>query len=814
MSSVFSLDTSDQTENDREALRTSVPVDQIRPGFFSHIPTAIGYTVPRAALGIAKAGALGLSIPVAVGSSLLFGEETRLTDPYFHAVDKYLTDPIDNLTPGANEVGTAANILGGFTEVGAQLLGAGGNPIPMLAAQISGAAAELARRGVNKDLAVASGVIEGMVDAAGFKIPFFGKTLTSRMATGAAGNLALGTAGGAAQQSLLNVSGNSDLAAQYSPWNLTSAGVSLLTGAAFGLTHHLGNPIKPSDRDAALALLNAKHFQDDTAVGAPVDPISSNAHQKQMEQAILQTLRGEPVTPTDAIGEALFLPRAEEPIEIPATLEALDAAQEATVMRDEPLSGEPAVSEAAQFKMLDQNFEDLMAKNPEGLTHVEIDVALAPTTDALGNHMDDLIDAYLFGRFEEGKGVIYRPKAPNDQGEGITVKSMADAFRQRLADERAAANQTPEEKKAAEKLAKVEKKYSKPQRKGRAMIPDERKDSIIEYLAKHGRGIDRAEAAANGFDVADLSGKFAKHGISFAFKKKGGMTLDEAQTFLQERGYLPNREGAIHPLLDALRLELSGTKQYSVAHDYTAAGAKELKDIQDENVRRIDEAAVFAPEIKQAPPEEQDLTAIVSRLSENDQERFLIQYDSANAAEREQLIKNMQEKISADTRAADVSASQGDGSQDSGGFSLGFESAAEFIRRGRREDAAAELQHKSILAADQRAASIAEAGNFSLTGSDRPSDSNAAQIDPFLTTSEPRTAAGGGDMFAIDAARKVAEAIDIPIPTGEYNKDGSPEMLTASELLAKGDAEIARAEEDAKGIEAVGNCFLATGIET
>jgi hypothetical protein len=52
---------------------------------------------------------------------------------------------------------------------------------------------------------------------------------------------------------------------------------------------------------------------------------------------------------------------------------------------------------------------------------------------------------------------------------------------------------------------------------------------------------------------------------------------------------------------------------------------------------------------------------------------------------------------------------------------------------------------------------------------------------------------------------------ELKVSTGETAPDGSGAALSAQELLAQGDAEIAQAKRDARGFEAAVNCILGSG---
>jgi hypothetical protein len=97
---------------------------------------------------------------------------------------------------------------------------------------------------------------------------------------------------------------------------------------------------------------------------------------------------------------------------------------------------------------------------------------------------------------------------------------------------------------------------------------DPTQDSIIQWLAKHSRGVDSVEARAQGIDPADFGAQAAKMGIKRAFRN-GGMSFDEAAEALHQAGYpVADEFGNYSPnaLLDALDSELRGRPVYSIAN--------------------------------------------------------------------------------------------------------------------------------------------------------------------------------------------------------------------------------------------------------
>lgn len=295
MSAIFDLDTEGQGALAEQAKENGISIDQLQSGFFDGVPKAIGMGVMRG--GARAARAVGLA-----GGGLLSLMEDHpgdLTDPYFKALDDYTGNAVDYWTPGANEVGTAGKILGGFSEMALPLMAGGGNPALLIGTAELGGAQDLAEQGASTTGAVAGGIVQGAAAAAGFKIPFLGKTLATKLVSGLAGNVGAGVAGRVAEQQVLSRTGNAEQAAQIAPFDPESLVVDALTGLAFGGVAHgatkLAERMTPSVRDAVATAANAKHFQQDTAPGIPADITASIAHQAAMEAAINDTLQGKPV---------------------------------------------------------------------------------------------------------------------------------------------------------------------------------------------------------------------------------------------------------------------------------------------------------------------------------------------------------------------------------------------------------------------------------------------------------------------------------------------------------------------------------------
>lgn len=362
MTDIFALDPEGQAELDRTARTNSVGFEALNQATpFEGTMLGIGDGLMRGGARVAQAAGLAVAAPFAVYERAT-GQEGRFTDSIFRVTDEYATRAVDYWTPSAAEVGKAGQILGGLAEIAAPLMLAGGNPSLLIATQTAGPAVDLVRQGVDATAAGAVGALQGASTAVGFRLPILGSALASRLATGAAGNLALGTSTLAAQRAVLEASGTPEAtqAAQgYDPASAESAALDVLTGLVFGGLTHVH--VTTAQREAVLTALNAKHFQSDTAPGQPGDVASFVAHQRAMEQATEQLVRGEPVTPSAAITEASFQPRATPDPE--ATLASL---------REVLPEGERAVTEVTPYLAPQDNpnfqrfIADSVVRNADG----------------------------------------------------------------------------------------------------------------------------------------------------------------------------------------------------------------------------------------------------------------------------------------------------------------------------------------------------------------------------------------------------------------------------------------------------------------
>jgi hypothetical protein len=331
MSGLFGLDAEGNDALREEAALNPILPEQVQPGFTSGLVKAIG-KFPFQAAGIAAKGVeLAGAVPTGIVGALL-APQTDVPQKYFETFDPYVKGWNDYFAPNPRETGTAARVLGGFGQSAALLAAGGGNPALLIASTGLSGAMDLADQGVSPDVAAAGGALESASTALGFKVPFLGKSLPMRLASGAVGFPALNAATVEAQKQLLLATGYSNLAAAYQPLNGTDRAADFLVGGLFGALHHFGAggmPITAEVRDAALALANARHLAIDATPGFPADVATTAIHQQTIEQAMGQLLRDEPVTPPATLAEASFEPKPPtmQPADVPKDLQQLDAAR-------------------------------------------------------------------------------------------------------------------------------------------------------------------------------------------------------------------------------------------------------------------------------------------------------------------------------------------------------------------------------------------------------------------------------------------------------------------------------------------------------
>lgn len=284
----------------REAApKTAVPETSAWDGF------ARG-TAQSAMQTFAKAGR---AASMGVGGIVSLGTGTELQDRYFRWHDETFGDAVDFWTPKPGEVGVAGQITGQLLATLPLLIA---SPSATIAATELGVAEDLARKGVEAEKAVATGVVQGAGLALGIYVPVFGQTLTQRVLLGGAGfNLFQGVTTRAASQIILEGSAAN---ADYQAFDPTAITLDVLMGAMFGGVAHLSpaqraqgakfmkqlENVEPSKRDAVMVMRQAQHINADSLPGRPTGPEDVTAHVERTRQALDQLARDQRVDVSDA----------------------------------------------------------------------------------------------------------------------------------------------------------------------------------------------------------------------------------------------------------------------------------------------------------------------------------------------------------------------------------------------------------------------------------------------------------------------------------------------------------------------------------
>jgi hypothetical protein len=275
--------------------------------------------------------------------------ESEGLNPLADAITADAKTRVQATTPNPATTGTAVRIVHGLGE-GAYLATVGGltGGIPGAAAltggvEGSGTYHDLTDQGVDQTTALESAGVTAITSAAGVLIPGgFGSTLAAKLLTGAGSQVGLGFASRYADHKILEANGYPEMAAQQKIWDSTALLTDTLLGAAFGGIAHLHGAeakavkvaaAEPGMVDAALVTNLAVHDRN-LAVGVPVDPTATHAHQDALQVSNEQLLEGKPndvsqtgvneakfaTRPIDEVrqAEAQTIAREYVPIEVPA----------------------------------------------------------------------------------------------------------------------------------------------------------------------------------------------------------------------------------------------------------------------------------------------------------------------------------------------------------------------------------------------------------------------------------------------------------------------------------------------------------------
>lgn len=266
-----------------------------------------------AAFPVALDAAIDPNSPVGRALELPNGTDAEagrkpLVDRYFAMHDEVFGSAVDFWTPRPQEVGTAGQVVGQLSGGIVKFLA---NPALSIAdAQLS-TAENLVRQGVDATTAQGAGAIAGVSTAIGIRAPAaVGNTLVQRVASGVAINVAQSAAANVATQELLKAGdAPANVVKQFDPLDPKTLTIDALMGAVFGAKAHFD--ATPSQRDALLALNQARHMETNALPGKPATQADLTRAVDGTRTAIEQLVRGEPVAVDQPLPDFVNSPEVE-----------------------------------------------------------------------------------------------------------------------------------------------------------------------------------------------------------------------------------------------------------------------------------------------------------------------------------------------------------------------------------------------------------------------------------------------------------------------------------------------------------------------
>lgn len=300
-----------------QRLSNMAPVSNPEAGAFDGFVRGTGLATmrgfARTGRAIDFAGAVGPMVQDAITGG------TEAQDRYFKEHDDVFNRAVDAWTPKPNEVGAAADVVGGLLSTLPVVLT---SPALAVGAAQLGAAEELVQKGVSPAKAGAVGAIEGAGLGLGIWMPILGQNLWQRVAIGGAGfNVAEGVAMRGTAGEILH---GTPAAEDYKGFDGKALTLDALMGMAFGTFAHVSpaqrahgqevwtrvmswaENLKPSEVDAILVQRQAQHLNVDSTPGIPESTNAIDAHVGAMRTAIEQLATDKNVDVSDAfIGRTL-----------------------------------------------------------------------------------------------------------------------------------------------------------------------------------------------------------------------------------------------------------------------------------------------------------------------------------------------------------------------------------------------------------------------------------------------------------------------------------------------------------------------------
>lgn len=809
------------------------------PGLFAGSYDATGQGLVLGAVeGGNTAKSLYLNLALSGGPEQnMFGDTSTLSAPATQQINQQIQDigkdtasAVSLLTPDPTTTGKAAEILGGAATILPRALIGGLVAGPAGAALSAGAPAGYAgtqtalAQGIDENTADLKGVIEGTTGGLGAVLPaarIVGPILgDAALSIGA--NVGLGMAGRGATGALLESHGYKAQAAQYKALDSTAIATDAVMGAAFFGLGRLTGGVKPTTDqiDAALTERTAQHFDVDTAPGTPVDPKSAAAHQEAMTTAVDQLSRGEPVNVPDSIHEATFLRPGEDfgPV-TPSRDEALASARQdvepqiRAELEQQAAGSLPNVRDVkAELASVQQSLDDLpdtfrdraKAFQDEGMGRKKAEQA---ARQAIEQARADLSDRHstLTNSLDGNRAAEQARADLNTLGRG----DIPDRFQSRVEDRADAITKGFQKNPLAVGIAQGNTRIS--------LAGEARKE-----IARHYDEIEQANPTPEPVHLDIGLPKDAASPVAEDFPTRVGRASERDAS-----GAPVFRDGTAYPLSDVPRffeqhVEHTEPKDgaavpdvlFQIGHvdDATAQGLSDFLPGFHEGLR---EARISGRTIKHIQDSRPGIVKdVLDRL-----ERGVLQADEVlpnhqNPRRALLVLRDVSElpskarhqstviELAADGKGLDVvtamtmpdrtlNKARALKEEIEASRSEGLRSPHPQLSTGKTDTLTRQQSNFPTVDRDASGASIADGGRPASTGG--------------------RAARESADPVDRVAGEILARVEDLHLPTGEIDADGNPVTVSARELMAQADADIATAHVESKGFMAAATCFLQRG---
>lgn len=434
-----------------------------------------------------------------------------------------------------------------------------------------------------------AGMIQGASMAAGFGIPgVVGKTLTQRLASGAAINAGFGVADRFATQQYLRARGYDDAAELYQAFDPTALAIDAVLGLGFGGLHHLGEVGRQrAEMREQLRKLNRPEWRLDVA------PAEIQARLTDVEQMAAGAVYQGRMTADEALAELGKINEGKaddtQREEFFALLEEIGKRKrEAGESTDLRVISEAAAAEAPRWPpeveaAIVRRAEAYARDNPD----MQPEQARALAEDDAVNH-PELLDLPRPSSDQVAAALVSLDTLRDDaSGPGIP-RDLA-TYQDHLDFLNAAARQMENDEPVDIEAMVLEAIYARDYRAPRMT-------SLIPFL------IQRGGLLNEGGDLAAVLGGRSGRDTRIVglLNDRSGLSLDDATLYAWEQGYLPGAERpTTDVLLAAIQDETAGNKVYSEADAQAAYEAEQVDRARNDLGRRGIDIARTDAEIRQ-----------------------------------------------------------------------------------------------------------------------------------------------------------------------------------------------------------------------